>query len=116
MKGLLGDTPIPPPGVAPGPRPEALAAFEAELASQSIEGHWEEAVYLPDGPSVRIQPYRWKWEVIERQLQRAGELVPIRGGDARRTLRLLNPGRKATTNTIHMSVQLVKPGEVAEAH
>ena len=35
--------------------------------------------------------------------------------DARRTLRLLNPGRKASTHKIHMSVQLVKPGEVAEA-
>lgn len=94
----------------------ALAAFEAELASQHMEGHWQEAVYLPTEPYVRIQPYLWKWDLIRRQLLRAGELVPIRGGDARRTLRLLNPGRKATTHTIHMSVQLVKPGEVAEAH
>lgn len=93
-----------------------LAAFEAELASQSIEGHWQEAVYLPDEPYVRIQPHLWKWELIRRQLLRAGELVPVRGADARRTLRLLNPGRKAATHTIHMSVQLVKPGELAEAH
>ena len=94
----------------------ALAAFEADLASLSMEGHWQEAVYLPTEPYVRIQPQLWKWGVIERELRRAGELVPIRGADARRTLRLLNPGRKSSTHTIHMSVQLVKPGEIAEAH
>ena len=95
---------------------EALAAFNAELGSQNIEGHWQDAAFLPEEPFVRIQPYLWKWDLIYRQLQRAGDLVPIRGGDARRTLRLLNPGKKATSNLIHMSVQLVKPGEVAEAH
>ena len=75
--------------VAPGlgNRPEvspALAAFEAELASQHIEGHWQEAVYLPEEPFVRIKPHLWKWELIRRQLLRAGELVPVRGADARR--------------------------------
>jgi 1-hydroxy-2-naphthoate dioxygenase len=95
---------------------DTLAAFEAELASQSMEGHWQEAVNLPHEPYVHFRPNLWKWDVIERQLFRAGELVPIQGNDARRTLRLLNPGRKATTHTIHMSVQLVKPGEIAGAH
>jgi 1-hydroxy-2-naphthoate dioxygenase len=95
---------------------DTLPAFEAELASQNLEGHWQDAVNLPDQPYVRIQPCLWKWALLERQLLRAGELVPIRGADARRTLRLLNPGRKASTHTIHMSVQLVKPGEIAEAH
>src|SRR5919199_324432 len=28
----------------------ALAAFEADLASLSMEGHWQEAVYLPTEP------------------------------------------------------------------
>ena len=96
--------------------PAALAAFNAEVASQSMEGHWQAAAFLPEEPFVRFQPYLWKWDAIYRTLLRAGELVPIAGADARRTLRLLNPGKKATTNTIHMSVQLVKPGEVAAAH
>ncbi len=37
----------------------ALAAYEAELASQQMEGHWQEAVYLPEHPDVRIQPFLW---------------------------------------------------------
>jgi gentisate 1,2-dioxygenase len=42
----------------------------------------------------------------------------ITGGASRRTVRLCTPGHslKWTTPTIHASVQLVKPGEVAEAH
>ena len=95
---------------------DALAAFEAELASQNMEGHWQEAAFLPSAPYVRIAPHLWRWSAIKASLLRAGELVSIGGADARRTLRLLNPGRKASTHTIHMSVQLVKPGESAAAH
>ncbi|HZS01832.1 MAG TPA: cupin domain-containing protein [Chloroflexota bacterium] len=53
---------------AAAPDRDALATFEAELA-----GHWQEAVYLPTEPYVRIQPRLWRWETIHRQLLRAGE-------------------------------------------
>jgi 1-hydroxy-2-naphthoate dioxygenase len=94
----------------------ALARFDAELEGQQMEGHWRGAVGLPTEPRSRIQPYIWKWDLVYRQLLRAGELVPLDGREGRRTLRLLNPGQGFTTHTIHMSVQLVKPGEIAEAH
>jgi 1-hydroxy-2-naphthoate dioxygenase len=103
--------------VVPKSAPEsALAQFDAELEGQQMEGHWRGAVGLPTEPRGRIQPYIWKWDLVYRQLLRAGELVPLDGREGRRTLRLLNPGRGFTTHTIHMSVQLVKPGEIAEAH
>ena len=88
----------------------ALAQFDAELEGQQMEGHWRGAVGLPTEPRSRIQPYIWKWDLVYRQLLRAGELVPLDGREGRRTLRLLNPGQGFTTHTIHMSVQLVKPG------
>ena len=48
----------------------------------------------------------------------AGELVSLEQSE-RRTIRLLNPGVPGVTgatNTVHTSVQLVKPGEIAKAH
>ena len=48
----------------------------------------------------------------------AGEITAIEGVSGRRTVRLCTPGfsEKWATPTIHASVQLVKPGEIAAAH
>ena len=55
-------------------------------------------------------------------LMESGEVIKLGGiGDAakRRTVQLVNPSltnRKATSRTLQMSIQLVKPGERAECH
>ena len=57
-------------------------------------------------------------EVIEHDLQRAGELIDLGPKEERRVLRLVNPamqGKRATTHTLQMSYQMVKPGEIARA-
>jgi len=58
----------------------------------------------------------WKWKDIQEGLDWAGEAITANEA-GRRTLQLRNPSlRSAMTNTIHISVQMVKPGEIATAH
>lgn len=95
-----------------------LARLDEEIAHHNLEGHWKLIGGLPSEPKPFAQPYLWRWQDIRRLLWRAGEMRGITGGASRRTVRLCTPGHslKWTTPTIHASVQLVKPGEVAEAH
>ena len=107
-----------------------LDQFDEELAEQSLEGHWmggsseEDKVAYEKDPHTAVVPHLWKWEVIYRHLKRAGEVHGLEGMADRRTLRLINPAfqtlpsrrRRATTHTIQMSVQLLKPGELASSH
>ena len=63
-----------------------------------------------------VQPYLWKWDDIYRGLMWANDVVPMEE-TGRRTINLKNPGLRAgMTQTIHMSVQSVLPGEIATAH
>ena len=97
---------------------EELARLDEEIAQFNLEGHWKLIGGLPPEPKPYAKPYLWRWHDIRRLLWRAGEMRGIEGGASRRTVRLCTPGHamKWTTPTIHASVQLVKPGEVAEAH
>jgi gentisate 1,2-dioxygenase len=94
-----------------------LEALHRRLADNSLSGHWQERQRCPD-----MKAQLWHWPVIYSCLQEAGEVVELGAADsaaARRTVQLMNPGltaQKATSRTPQMSVQLVKPGEVAEAH
>lgn len=92
--------------------------LDAALAELNMEGHWKtNRDGLPAEPAVG-EPCLWRWADIHPNLVKAGELLGIEGGASRRTIRLCTPGvpGKATTRTIHASIQMVKPGEVAEAH
>lgn len=95
-----------------------LVRLDEEIAHYNLEGHWKLAGGLAPEPEPFAKPYLWRWQDIRRLLWRAGEMRGIEGGASRRTVRLCTPGHdlKWTTPTIHASVQLVKPGEVAEAH
>ena len=96
-----------------------IEAFDAELASRHIEGMWNLGTPPSAEPKKSLLPCLWKWSEIERDLKRAGDIVDLGPEEERRVLRLVNPGmqgRKATTHTLQMSYQLVKPGEVARAH
>jgi 1-hydroxy-2-naphthoate dioxygenase len=98
-----------------------LEQFDEELKKVHIAGFWRQGA-LPAEPLVHFKPCIWKWEQVRPLLDRALEVVPLEGNEARRTLRLLGPGpepgtlRRSTTHTIHMSVQIVNPGEIAGAH
>ena len=96
---------------------EKLEALHQRLAENALAGHWQSRDQAP-----KLEPWVWPWSAIHSCLMEAGEVVPIGGaGDAtaRRTVQLINPaltGPKSTSRTFHVSVQLVKPGETAEAH
>ena len=96
---------------------ERLEDFHKRLASSSLAGHWQARTQVP-----KLKPWVWRWKDIYSALEEAGELVPMGGAGAatnRRTVQLINPALtdlKATSRTLHVSIQLVKPGETAEAH
>jgi gentisate 1,2-dioxygenase len=98
----------------------AINAFDAELAGRNIEGMWKMYSAPPvTEPKHSLLPCLWKWSAIQHDLQRAGEVIDLGPKEERRVLRLVNPGmqgRRATTHTLQMSYQMVKPGEIARAH
>ncbi len=96
-----------------------IEAFDTDLAGRHIEGMWNLAAPPSQEPKKSLVPCLWKWSEIEQDLGRAGDIVDLGPKEERRVLRLVNPGmqgRRATTHTLQMSYQLVKPGEIARAH
>jgi gentisate 1,2-dioxygenase len=98
---------------------DSVALLDRDMAEKNLGGHWQLGFenYLPY-PETSVAPYLWKWEDIYNFLLRAGDVVSLEQAE-RRTIRLVNPGlteRRATTHTIHVSFQYVKPGEFARAH
>ena len=81
------------------------------MKERNLKGHWEHSEW-----SQTVKPYLWNGEEIMQALNWSGELITT-GEAGRRTIQMRNPGLSAgMTNTVHISVQLVKPGEVAAAH
>ena len=81
------------------------------LAERHMQGHWKHMARVPEA-----KPYLWRWEDIYAGLMKATDVVPM-SDTPRRTIQLKNPSLgDRMTNTIHISVQCVMPGEVAEAH
>ncbi|HEY1372545.1 MAG TPA: cupin domain-containing protein [Candidatus Binatia bacterium] len=108
---------------------KSIRQLDQELEQKNLQGLWNEELWNSDArlftkdPKTMVQPCVWKWADIESSLREAGDLVGLGGKVERRTVRLQNPGLKqlqgqkhATTHTIHMSVQLLKPGELASSH
>src|SRR4029453_870374 len=82
------------------------------LGERNLGGHWNGLA----GERLQFKPFRWKWADIYAGLTKASEIVPMED-TGRRTIMLRNPSLAGRmSNTIHMSVQCVMPGEVAEAH
>lgn len=87
------------------------------MAENSLGGHWQDRER-----NAKLVPFLWKWSTIYSCLMESGEVIRLGHIDEaakRRTVNLVNPAisaRKATSRTLQMSVQLVKPGEMAECH
>ena len=99
------------------PESPELEALHQRLAENSLGGHWQSREKPP-----KLKPWVWPWSAIYSCLMESGEVVKLGGIDdaaKRRTVQLVNPAitnLKATSRTIQMSIQLVKPGERAECH
>lgn len=96
---------------------ERIDALHRRMAENSLGGHWQRRER-----DAELQPFVWSWSSIYSCLMESGEVIRIGHIDEaakRRTVNLVNPAlvhRKATSRTLQMSVQLVKPGEMAECH
>jgi gentisate 1,2-dioxygenase len=99
------------------PETPEVQALHRRLAEYSLGGHWQPREKNPD-----LVPHLWPWSAIYSCLMESGEVIKLGGIDdaaKRRTVQLVNPAltnKKATTRSIQMSIQLVKPGERAECH
>jgi gentisate 1,2-dioxygenase len=96
---------------------EKLAALHRRMEANSLGGHWQDRER-----NQKLVPVLWRWQSIEPCLMAAAEVVKlghVEEANNRRTINLVNPAlaaRKSTSRTLQMSVQLVNPGENAEAH
>src|SRR6266508_2636884 len=91
---------------------KSVQELDGWLQERNLGGHWNGMHDRGD-----FRPFIWKWSEIYEGLMAATELVPM-DQTGRRTIQLKNPslGGDRMSNTIHMSVQCVMPGEIAEAH
>ena len=96
-----------------------IDALHQRMAEHSLGGHWQAR---RRNPSPKLVPHLWPWEMIYSCLMESGEVIKLGRIDEpakRRTVNLVNPAItdfKSTSRTLQMSVQLVKPGEMAECH
>lgn len=104
---------------APSTQDPRVDALHRRLAEHSLGGHWQPR---QRNPNPKLLPHLWPWETIYSCLIESGEVIKLGGineAAKRRTVNLVNPAiqdLKATSRTLQMSVQLVKPGEMAECH
>src|SRR6266513_2541297 len=88
-----------------------MADFNRWLAEHHMEGFWQN-----EPRPEPFTPYIWKWADIHEAVVTATQLVPMELTE-RRTIRMCHPAfGDRMTNTIHMGVQCVLPGEFARAH
>src|SRR5688572_25970003 len=96
---------------------KSVDAFDRDLENRHIEGLWKLYGAPPSTePTKVLKPCLWKWAEVQHDLARAAEVINLGPTEERRVLRLVNPGmqnRRATTHTMQMSFQMVKPGETA---
>ena len=108
---------------------ELLRQLDEKLRRLSVEGLWSEAsdadmaTYSKD-PHTTVLPHVWKWQDLYDSIQTVGNMHGLDGKAERRVLRLINPAyqgqknrrQRTTTHTMLMTIQLLKPGEVAQDH
>jgi gentisate 1,2-dioxygenase len=82
------------------------------LKERHLGGHWQGAMTVRE----EFKPHVWRWEDIYAGLMKSTEVVAMED-TGRRTIQLKVPSLgNRMSNTIHMSIQCVMPGEVATAH
>jgi gentisate 1,2-dioxygenase len=108
---------------------ELLRELDQKLRGLSVEGLWspasdaDMATYSKD-PHTTVLPHVWKWPELYAAIQTVANMHGLDGKAERRVLRLINPAyldqqnrrQRTTTHTMLMTLQLLKPGEVAHDH
>ncbi len=108
---------------------QQLRELDAKLRGLSVEGLWspasaaDMATYSKD-PHTTVLPHVWKWPALYEAIQTVADMHGLDGKAERRVLRLINPAylnqtnrrQRTTTHTMLMTLQLLKPGEIAHDH
>lgn len=102
----------------------AMQDAQARLALKEDLARANCRVHQPDDPPLftreprsEMKSVHWPAAQTEPLLERIGEQIALGSGGMRRTLRLHNPGLPyGTTHTFWASIQVILPGEIAEAH
>ncbi len=97
---------------------EARRQLKADLQLMNARVHQpDDPPLFTREPRSEMQTLHWRWDALMPMLDRIGAQIAIGSGGMRRTLRLANPGLAwGTTPTFWASIQVILPGEVAEAH
>src|SRR5262245_48317486 len=99
---------------------KSLEQFNQELAGLHMSGQWIYEDLLNraiNGPRPKGDPYLWPWKMVYEKLLEACDVLE-ESFTARRSLLFANPGLhdNATTHTLLMGIQMIKPGEIDWAH
>ena len=95
-------------------REQRRSALAEQLQRAYLGGLWQSRKRLDP-----LVSHKWGWKDIWACLSEAGEIVDVDENSPMRTIQLVNPSleeMKATSRTIQVSVQLLKTGELAQAH
>ena len=99
---------------------KTLEMFNQELAQVHMTGQWIYEDLLNraiGGPRPKGDAYLWPWAMVHEKLLEACDVLE-ESFTARRSVLFGNPGLNdnATTHTLLMGIQMIKPGEIAWAH
>jgi gentisate 1,2-dioxygenase len=93
-----------------------LARLSRDLQSLNAKPLWERTQRMaPGSPAL---PTIWRYKDMRPQLLRAIDLISAKDAE-RRVFMLENPGLPNSgyiTNSLYCGLQVIKPGEIAEAH
>lgn len=96
----------------------SVSDFNEELKRKNLIGYWTIPM-RSDGfrePQPKFEPFLWKWAELKEALQKAAEFIPPEEA-YRRFVGFQHPQlQSGTAHTLLMGGQLVRPGEIAEAH
>jgi gentisate 1,2-dioxygenase len=94
------------------------ATYLAELAAVNVRVQTPaDPPLFTATPSSPMRPVHWRWTDLEKIVSELDQHLNLSADGARRTLKLTNPGLEfGTTPTFWMSIQYIRPGEVATAH
>src|SRR3974377_1596264 len=97
----------------------ARQAYYEKISEYHAAPRWEVLKGLvPPEPKTQMVPALWKFPEVENLMLEAGDVITAEEAE-RRVLVLENPGdpgKSRITNSLFAGIQLIMPGEIAEAH
>jgi gentisate 1,2-dioxygenase len=97
----------------------ARQAYYDKIGKYNLAPLWEvlRGLVTPE-PKTQMQPAIWKFPDVEKLMLEAGDVITAEEAE-RRVLVLENPGepgKSRITNSLFAGIQLIMPGEIADAH